>query len=110
MTQMQGDVSVDVHHHLGGEVKLWCSTGHHHIGDLRWRSNATIDYWPRDGGRQPWPPRNRWGLVTWWAVTCPDGCPNKFGGPVDIIRQIVNQVGDDPRRTQGQYTLIRVAP
>jgi hypothetical protein len=108
MTQMHGDVSVDVHH-LGGEVKLWCSTGHHHIGHLRRSSDATIEYWPREGGRQPWPPRDQWGPVTWWTVRCPDGCPNKFGGPVDIIRQVVNEVGDDPRRTEGQYTLIRVA-
>jgi hypothetical protein len=109
MTQMQGDVSVDVHH-LGGEVKLWCSTGHHHIGQLRRKSNATIEYWPREGERQPWPPIDKWGPVTWWTVPCPDGCPSKFGGPVDIIRRIVNQVGDDPRRTEGEYTLIRVAP
>jgi hypothetical protein len=109
MTQMQSDVSVDVHH-LSGEVTLWCSTGHHHIGHLRRTSNATIEYWPRDGASQPWPPRDKWGPVVWWAVTCPDGCRTKFGGPVDIIRQIVNEVGDDPRRTQGHYTLIRVAP
>jgi hypothetical protein len=109
MTQMQSDVSVDVHH-LSGEVTLWCSTGHHQIGHLRRTSNATIEYWPRDGGSQPWPPRDKWGPVIWWAVTCPDGCPNKFGGPVDIIRRIVNEVGDDPRRTAGEYTLIRAAP
>ncbi|MGA8328816.1 MAG: hypothetical protein WB777_05925 [Mycobacterium sp.] len=108
MTRMHGDVSVDVHH-LAGEVKLWCSTGRHHIGHLRRRSDATIEYWPREGERQPWPPRDQWGPVTWWTVRCPDGCPNKFGGPVDIIRQVVNEVGDDPRRTEGQYTLIRVA-
>ncbi len=109
MTQMHGDVSVDVHH-LAGEVKLWCSTGHHHIGHLRRSSSAIIEYWPREGAPQPWPPRDKWGPVTWWTVPCPDGCPNKFGGPVDIIRQVVNQVGDDPNRTEAQYTLIRVAP
>ncbi len=108
MTQMQGDVSVDVHR-LDGEVKLWCSTAHHHIGYLRRGPNATIEYWPRDGERQPWPPRDQWGPVDWWAVTCPGGCPHKFGGPVDIIRRIVNEVGDDPRRTEGEYTLIRAA-
>lgn len=108
MTLMQGDVSVDVHH-LGGEVKLWCSTGHHHIGHLLQRSNPTdIEYWPRDGVKQPWPPSNKWGPVSWWTVPCPDGCPDKFGGPVDIIRRIVNEVGSDPTRTEGEYTLIRV--
>jgi hypothetical protein len=109
MTQIQGDVSADVHH-LGGEVKLLCSTGQHNIGHLRRRSNATIEYWPREGERQQWPPHDKWGPVTWWTVPCPDGCPNKFGGPVDIIRQVVNQVGDDPGRTEGKYTLIRVEP
>jgi hypothetical protein len=106
MTQTQGDVSVDVHH-LGAEVKLLCSTGQHNIGHLRRRSNATIEYWPREGEIQEWPPHDKWGPVTWWTVRCPDGCPKKFGGPVDIIRQIVNQVGDDPRRTEGRYTLTR---
>ncbi len=107
MTQVHGDVSVDVRH-LGGKVKLWCSTGRHHIGHLRQLSNLTeIEYWPRDGVKQPWPPRNKWGPVTWWTVSCPDGCPTKFGGPVDIIRHIVNEVGGDPTRTEGEYTLIR---
>jgi hypothetical protein len=108
MTQVHGDVSVDVRH-LGGEVKLWCSTGHHHIGHLRQKSNLTdIEYLPRDGVAEPWPPRDKWGFVTLWNVACPDGCPHRFGGPVDIIRRIVNEVGGDPTRSAGEYTLIRV--
>ncbi|BBX44404.1 hypothetical protein GCM10009641_53840 [Mycobacterium cookii] len=106
-TLMHGEVSVDVHH-LGGAVKLWCSTAHHHIGHLRQKSNSTvIEYWPREGAKQPWPPRDEWGSVRWWAVRCPDGCPHEFGGPVDIILRIVNEVGGDPTRTEGEYTLIR---
>ena len=100
-------------HNIGGQVNLRCSTGHHYIGQLVQRTNVPtdIEYWPRDGGGgQPWPPRDDWGLSTWWTVPCPDGCPDKFGGPVDIIRQHVNEVGNDPKRTEGEYTLIRAEP
>lgn len=94
-------------HHIGASLKLLCPQ-RHHIGYLRQRSFVPTesDYWPRDGGKKPWPPNGQ-GPSEWWTVPCPDGCQGQFGGVVDALRRAVKELGDDPTRDEGEYTLAR---
>jgi hypothetical protein len=96
--------------HIGGDLKLYCPA-RHHIGTLRQISQRPNDitYLPRVGDREPWPPQDDWGPVAWWTVPCPDGCPGRFGGVVDVIRGAVNELAADPDRYEGKHTLVRTA-
>src|SRR5271168_1855009 len=99
----------DETHYIGADLKLLCPA-RHHIGYLRQISHVPTDinYWPREGGKESWPPKDEFGGQTeWWTVPCPDGCPGQFGGVVDAIRRAVRELADDPTRGEGEYTLIR---
>lgn len=93
-------------HHIGAGLKLLCPQ-RHHIGYLRQRSfvPTETDYWPKDGAKTPWPPSDKSGPADRWTVPCPEGCPGQFGGVVDDIRRAVKELGDDPTRDEGEYTL-----
>jgi hypothetical protein len=88
---------------LGIDVSLFCPE-HHHVGNLM-KFSAQIGFRPKDGQLAAWPPHQS---DMWWEVRCPDGCPGVFGGPIDPIRQEVNRLADDPKRTNAHYTLKRV--
>jgi hypothetical protein len=88
---------------LGIDVSLFCPE-HHHVGNLM-KFSAQIGFRPRDGQLAAWPPHQS---DMWWEVRCPDGCPGVFGGPIDPIRQEVNRLADDPKRTNAHYTLKQV--
>jgi hypothetical protein len=95
-------------HHIGAHLKLLCPA-RHHIGHLRQLSFVPTDtnFWPKEGGKEPWPPKDEWGPSTWWTVPCPDGCPGQFGGPVEIIHAAVLNLANDRERDEAEYTLIR---
>lgn len=87
----------------GIDVLLFCPA-QHHVGNLV--KNATqIGYHPPGGQLATWPPHQ---ADMWWEVSCPDGCPGSFGGAVDPIRQEVDRLAADPKRTTAHYTLKRV--
>jgi hypothetical protein len=88
---------------LGIDVSLFCPE-HHHVGNLM-KFSAQIGFRPRGGQLAAWPPHQS---DMWWEVRCPDGCPGVLGGPIDPIRQEVNRLADDPKRTNAHYTLKRV--
>jgi hypothetical protein len=89
--------------HLGIDVLVVCPA-QHHIGNLI-KPSTHIGYQPRGGHLAAWPPHP---TDVWWEVRCPDGCPGVFGGAVDPIRQEVNRLADDPKRTNAHYTLRQV--
>jgi hypothetical protein len=100
-----GDRMTEVHH-IGAQLKLLCPT-RHHVGHLRQLSFAPteIRFWSREGGKESWPPSNESGPAAWWTVPCPDGCPGRFGGSVEVLRAAVMDLGNDPERDEGEYTL-----
>jgi hypothetical protein len=88
---------------LGIDVSLFCPE-QHHVGNLL-KFSTQIGYRPRGGQLEAWPRRPTDG---WWEVSCPDGCSGVLGGAVDPIRQEVDRLAADPKRTNAHYTLKRV--
>jgi hypothetical protein len=85
------------------DVSLFCPA-QHHVGNLV-KFSTQIAYHPIGGKLAAWPPHQ---ADMWWEVSCPEGCPGAFGGAVDPIRQEVDRLAADPKRTNAHYTLKRV--